>query len=221
MSDRHRDMWTAFLLSLAVPGAGQLWSCLAYFTAVVGLATPRVGPLRWPALAALGVVSAWHARRCVEAGGWRRGARRVAARSRVVDRSGPGSGIDLLIEVDVERPAVEVWASMSDLPRFVTFDPLHSRVIVNGPGLQPGVDLTIEHRVFGLTFFRFGKLLTWRDGCGYSFSDLSPKGAEGFFPHVFDFAVAPDGHGGARLTVTVRGKWTSRRGAYAAPQHFV
>jgi hypothetical protein len=133
----------------------------------------------------------------------------------MVDRSGAGSGIDLVIDVDVARPVEEVWARLADFAGFVTIDPMHNRVIVQGPGreLKPGVELAIEHVAFGITFFRFGKLLTWRDGCGYSFSDLSRKGALGFFPHVFDFAVEPGeaGAGGSRLIVSVRGKWTSRR----------
>ena len=221
-SDRRRDAWAAFLLSLVVPGAGQLWagrwSCLAYFAAAGGLAAApqMIGPFRWPALAALGLFSAEHARRCMELARWKRDGRKrtqtATARSRVVDRSGKGSRIDLAIEIDTPRTTAEVWALLADLPRFVAIDPLHGRVIVLGPALVPGVELAIEHVVFGITRFRFGKLLTWRDGCGYSFSDLSPKGALGLFPHVFDFAIEPGAREGlaTRLTVRVRGKWTSR-----------
>jgi hypothetical protein len=216
----RRDAWAAFLLSLLVPGAGQLWdrrwSCLVYFVAVAGLSAVRIAWIRWPCYAVLALVSAEHARRAFEIGRLTRGraGKPVAVRSRVVDRSGAGSGIDLAMELDVARPVEEVWARLADFHGFVTIDPMHNRVIVQGPGadLTPGAELTIEHVAFGITFFRFGKLLTWREGCGYSFSDLSPKGALGVFPHVFDFAVEPGeaGVGSSRLIVSVRGKWTSR-----------
>ena len=45
MSSTGQDKWSAFWLSLAVPGAGQLWagrwSCLAYFAAAAGLMATR------------------------------------------------------------------------------------------------------------------------------------------------------------------------------------
>ena len=194
---RHtRDKWAAFWLSLAVPGAGQLlagrWSCLAYFAAVVALiaALPRAGS--WAALAALGLAAAEHAKRCVEGDRWRGRAEPAAVRARVVDRSGRGRRVDLRIELEVARPPAEVWARVADFPEFVTIDPFHSRVIVLGPELRPGVALALEHRAFGVKFLRFGRLLRWREGRGYTFSDLSGRsGGRGFFPHVFDFAVEP------------------------------
>jgi hypothetical protein len=221
MSPR-RDAWTAFLISLIAPGSGLLrarrWWCLVYFGAAAGLVMVKIAWLRWPAFVVLALVSAEHARRAVEIGRLRanRLGKPAAVRSRVLDRSGAGSGLDLRSELDVARPVEEVWARMVDLPGFVTIDPMHDRVIVQGPGgeLKPGVELTIEHVAFGITFLRFGKLLTWRDGCGYSFSDLSPRGALGVFPHVFDFSLEPgegeSGTGSSRLTISIRGKWTSR-----------
>ncbi len=219
MSWTRRDKWTAFWLSLAVPGAGQLWagrwSCLAYFGAAAGLmaALPRSGS--WAALAALGLVGAELAKRSVEAERWPDRARSAVVRSRVVDRSGRGRRVALRIELEVARSPAEVWDQMADLTEFVTIDPFHSRVIVLGTELRPGVALALEHRAFGVKFLRFGRLLRWREGRGYTFSDLSGRsGGRGFFPHVFDFAVEPAAPGGpaaTRLTVGIRGKWTSRR----------
>jgi hypothetical protein len=83
-----------------------------------------------------------------------------------------------------------------------------------GPELRPGVAIALEHRVFGVKFLRFGRLLRWREGRGYTFSDLSGRSeGRGFFPHVFDFAVEPSasaGEGVTRLIVGIRGLWTSR-----------
>lgn len=226
MADRQRDQWTAFLLSLAAPGAGQLWSgrwtCLGYFAAVgcVASAAPGIVPswVRWVGLAWLALVSAGRAKRGEEFGGGRRQGRAAggaAVRSRVIDRSGRWPSIDMRLEVDVPRPRVEVWGMVADLPRFVTVDPFHSQVIVLGPALRPGVALALEHHAFGVRFLRFGRLLRWDEGEGYAFSDLSSRGGGlGFFPHVFFIRVEPDATGRAsraRLTLTVRGKWTSGR----------
>src|SRR5580704_17205049 len=80
MTERSRDKWTAFLLSLAVPGAGQLWArsgwCWLWFTAAALLTAlpfwidPANGSasagIRFVALAVLGLLSAEHAKRCLE-----------------------------------------------------------------------------------------------------------------------------------------------------------
>jgi hypothetical protein len=221
MSDKHNDKWTAFALSLAVPGAGQLWagrlSCLAYFAVAAGLiaATSRASAagaaLGGAAFAFLGLCSAEHAKRCVEVERRSGCSRGVPARSRVLDRSRGLRGIALRIELDVDRPPAAVWACVADFAHFVTIDPFHSRIVVLGPELKPGVELALEHRAFGIRFFRFGRLLKWREGRGYTFSDVSGvRGSRGFFPHVFVFAVEPGGHGSTRLSVTIRGRWTAR-----------
>ena len=218
MSWTQRDKWVAFWLSLAVPGAGQLWagrwSCLAYFAAAGGLVATVPGAFSWAALAALGLVGAEHAKRCVEGDRWRGRAKSAVTRSRLVDRSGRGRRIVLAIEIEVARSPTEVWARIADFREFATIDPFHSRIIVLGPELRPGVALALEHRAFGVKFLRFGRLLWWREGRGYAFSDLSGRaGGLGVFPHIFDFAVGPaaPGSGSTRLTVGIRGKWTSRR----------
>ena len=217
----HREKWAAFWLSLLVPGAGQLWagrwSCLAYFGGMAGLLAvlpPSAG--RWGALALLGLVSAERAKRGLEVerrgGRSEKGRRRV--RSRIIDRSGAGRRIDMEIVLDVPCPVEELWALVSDFGRFVAIDPFHCRAIVLGPELRPGVALALDHNAFGVRFLRFGRLLRWREGIGYAFSDLSAQGgARGFFPHVFDFTVCPsssEGAGASRLSVRVRGKWTTR-----------
>src|SRR5262249_9789749 len=124
-----------------------------------------------------------------------------------------GSTVDLRIELEVTRSPVEVWEIIADLPRFACIDPFHSRIRVLGPALKPGVDLVLEHCAFGISFLRFGRLLSWREGHGYAFSDLSAHGPRRGFPHVFFVTLSPGESGackGTRLTVTVRGKWTAR-----------
>jgi len=204
------DKWTAFLLSLAVPGAGQLWvrrwSCLAWFVAAATLSVlplPLAG--RVVALTVLGMCSAEHAKRSLEPGR-QRGSGTI---SRVSCGGMRGTAVDLCIELDVPRPCNEVWEIVADLPSFLCIDPFHARVRVLGPRLDAGASLVLEHRVFGLTFLRFGRLLQWDEGRGYAFSDLSARGPGRGFPHAFFVTVGPGEGGRTRLRVRVRGRWTA------------
>jgi hypothetical protein len=103
------------------------------------------------------------------------------------------------------------WRRVSDLPAFLTIDPFHERVVLMRDAPAAGVDLVLWHNAFGRRFARFGRILSWREGCGYTFSDLSPRGPRHGFPHVFAVAVDPlPGRAEqSRLTIAVRGKWTS------------
>ena len=80
MTQPHVDKWTPFLLSLIVPGAGQVlagsWSALPWFAATVGLGaiwsmmpgneTLGITAMRVGSLALLSVCSAEHAKRLLE-----------------------------------------------------------------------------------------------------------------------------------------------------------
>jgi hypothetical protein len=75
------------------------------------------------------------------------------------------------------------------------------------------VDLLLSHNAFGRRFLRFGRIVAWHDGSGYTFSDMSGRGPRCGFPHVFAVKLSPAGAGAAtrtRLTIRVRGRWTSR-----------
>ena len=215
-SARHRLKWRAFWLSIFVPGLGQLrvgrWTGAAYLAAAIGLGSATGWPTSWRAAggAALALASAERARRFVEYGGKTRPIGTGAILARVRTMKVGGRGLDVRVELEVPRPAEEVWSRMADLRRFVAIDPFHARVIVPGPGLEVGADLVLEHRVLGVRFHRFGRLLRWREGESYAISDLSAKGARGFFPHVFAFDVVPTGPGRCRLSLKVRGRWNSR-----------
>jgi hypothetical protein len=213
------DRWTAFLLSLAVPGAGQFfagrWSCAAWFvaTAFLGAGTALLTPFSptvaavasFLALGLLGLASAEHARRCLEPV-----ARDRKLSGRVLCALAQSRAVHLRIEVDVPRPAAEVWRLVADLPRFGCVDPFHSRVVVLGPRLKRGVGLALEHRAFGLRFWRFGRLLTWKEGQGYAFSDLSARGPRRGFPHVFFVSLLSVASSRTCLRIEVRGRWTAR-----------
>jgi hypothetical protein len=209
-----RDRWTAFLLSLVAPGAGQLYlrhrSCVAWFLVVAALTAlttwlSRFGPmaaiLGFVALVMLGIASAEHARRCLESAAGR-------LRSRLSCGSTGTSSVRLRIEVDVPRDVSPVWAIAADVPRFACVDPFHSRVVMDGAEARAGVSLALEHRAFGFTLWRTGRLLSWREGHGYAFSDLSTRGIHTGFPHVFFVTVLPRG-AHTCLRIDIRGKWTA------------
>jgi hypothetical protein len=214
--------WTAFLLSACVPGAGQLaarsWTCLAWFAAagLLAAAFARVGQLvpgsawlfavQFAAGAALCLLSAEHAKRLHE-----KGRRRNAAvvGSSVSCAGGGGRSVEVLISLAVRRSPEQLWQQISDLPRFLTIDPFHDAVTLMRDQPSKGVDLMLSHNAFGRRFLRFGRIIAWREGVGYTFSDLSARGPRVGFPHVFIVAIEPE-DGKSRLTIRVRGRWTSR-----------
>jgi hypothetical protein len=221
-SDAVPDKWTAFLMSLLVPGSGQLAaghiSCLLWFAAAgIVIALPVYFACA-SGIAAFGSILAWllvavssaeHAKRCLEA-------RRTAlpgARTRQLSCRVGKDRVSLRMALEVPRRRCDAWADVSDFSRFVCIDPFHHRVVVFGGVLRPGAELGLEHRAFGFRLMRFGRLLKWRDGYGYVFSDMSSRGPRHGFPHVFFVDLrAFDHEDTARslLTIDVRGKWTAR-----------
>ena len=242
--------WTAFLLSACVPGAGQLaarsWTCLAWF-ALAGLIAAgfaRAGqladgaawllPLQIGAGIALCLLSAEHAKRLLETG--RRRDSRVCE-SRVSCSGGAGRQVEVVISLTVDQSPEQLWKQISDLPRFLTIDPFHDQVTLMRDEPAKGVDLVLSHNAFGRRFLRFGRIIAWQEGVGYTFSDLSSRGPRAGFPHVFMVRIEPlanellaneppglprrpsplphkvglrDKPGGSQLTIRVRGRWTSR-----------
>ncbi len=230
MTAMRTSKWTAFLLSACVPGAGQLaarsWTCLPWFAAagllaaawgyaekILGSSAAWLFPLQLGAGMALCLLSAEHAKRLLEV-------RPKNGRSCVVTASAcrsksSGRKLDIEISLDVARSAADAWNLISDLPRFLTIDPFHDRVTLMRDRPEVGVDLVLSHNAFGRRFLRFGKIIAWREGNGYTFSDLSPRGPKQGFPHVFMINIEPQPTVEStspitRLTIHVRGRWTSR-----------
>ena len=220
--------WTAFLLSACVPGAGQLaarsWTCLAWFAAA-GLfvaACTQVDRLvesgwNWPLQVGAGMtfclLSAEHAKRLLEDRHSKSGSSVVAASA--VRCKSEGRKLELAISLDVARSQAEAWTLIRDLPRFLIIDPFHDRITLMRDQPTVGVDLVLSHNAFGRRFLRFGKIIAWQEGSGYTFSDLSRRGPKEGFPHVFMIKLQPlasrdDKKPLTRLAIHVRGRWTSR-----------
>lgn len=219
--------WTAFLLSAFVPGAGQLaarsWTCLAWFAAagllVVGwslwekwMDSSWIWPLHVVAGVTLCLLSAEHAKRLLEDRHGTSGSAVVGASA--IRCQSEGRKLEIGISLDVAQSPKQVWALIRDLPRFLTMDPFHDEVTLMRDQPALGVDLVLSHNAFGRRFLRFGKIIAWREGSGYTFSDLSPRGPKVGFPHVFMINLqplvvldSPLPH--TRLNIQVRGRWTS------------
>ncbi len=123
-----------------------------------------------------------------------------------------GSAIRLKIELEIKQPYAQVWERVRDLPRFGTIDPLHRRILILGPRLEQGVEIAILHSLLGVSFYRYGRILRWEEGRGYAFSDLSGRGFNTGFPHVFFIEVVSvrgPNEPLTRLTVRIQGRWTA------------
>jgi len=226
MTAIRTSKWTAFLLSACVPGAGQLaarsWTCVGWFLAAGMLAAalsqmsgPWLFPLQFVAGIALCLVSAEHAKRLMES---RSDSANGVVRASVCKSHSRGRQIDIAISLDVPRSQEELWKQISDLPHFLTIDPFHDQVTLMRDMPAVGVDLVLSHNAFGWRFLRFGRIIAWREGSGYTFSDLSPRGSKQGFPHVFMIDLQPVATASenrtttrllTRLSIRVRGRWTS------------
>jgi len=157
--------------------------------------------------AALAICCAEHARRSVESAGQ---AKHLL--SRVMCTAGKDRRVRMAIEIDTPYSPQELWAKVSDLPRFLTIDPFHEKIVLMRPAAAAGVHLVLWHNAWGCRFPRFGRILFWREGRGFAFSDLSRAGKKRGFPHVFFVSIdpLPGDPSRSRLRIDVRGRWTSR-----------
>jgi hypothetical protein len=57
---------------------------------------------------------------------------------------------------------------------------------------------------------RVGRILTWEEGRGYSFSDLSRARPRRAFPHAYEYALHPLEGDRCCLEISIRGRWTMR-----------
>jgi hypothetical protein len=112
--------------------------------------------------------------------------------------------------LDIPLSAISVWGQIRDFQRYARSDLFHATIAIAGGTPKAGARLTLSHRYAGLGVERVGRILIWREGIGYSFSDLSLRGPRHGFPHVFSYRVEAAGNNACRLHVGVTGRWTTR-----------
>lgn len=109
-----------------------------------------------------------------------------------------------------DLPAACVWGQARDFARFAAHDYFHRNVRVEGGVPCQGARLQLAHQYAGIRTERIGRILRWREGEGYAFSDLSRRGVRVGFPHVFRLQIEPVDDQRCLVHLTVRGLWTSR-----------
>jgi len=110
--------------------------------------------------------------------------------------------------LDLKLPPLSVWGQLRDFRRYARQDLFHAAVNVEGGLPKTGAALRLSHHYCGLRVRRYGRILLWREGVGFSFSDLSFRGPRHGFPHVLTFRIEPMPNG-ARLQICVTGLWTA------------
>jgi hypothetical protein len=116
--------------------------------------------------------------------------------------------VDCSTEIPLSVPARVVWGQMRDFRHFVTRDPFHTRVDWDGDSSDTHTFI-LWHGWKLLRFPRVGRILKWREGKGFAFSDLSRRDALKGFPHVYEYRIAATSSEASILRISVRGRWTA------------
>lgn len=132
-------------------------------------------------------------------------------------RLSSSGAVDCRRDLNVPLPAISVWGQIRDFSRYARQDVFHTDPIIDGNIPRQGAAIRLSHEYLGLRIKRVGRILLWREGIGFAFSDLSCRGARVGFPHVFSLRIEPVNDGRCRLHVRVSGLWTAR----AVPRIFV
>jgi hypothetical protein len=111
--------------------------------------------------------------------------------------------------MELPLPASAVWGQMRGFADFIALDPFHAGIDIADAPPWPGSIIGIQHRFSIFRVHRIGRILRWREGVAFSFSDLSKRGPRRGFPHVFTYEIHPCSPAASRMTVTVHGRWTT------------
>ena len=112
---------------------------------------------------------------------------------------------------DVPLPPSWVWNEMRDLAHFATADPFHGEIEIDGGVPRQGASIRVHHSYAGVRIVRVGRILIWRPGECFAFSDLSARDPRRAFPHIFRFTMQRLDAASTRVTIAVHGKWTLHR----------
>jgi hypothetical protein len=118
--------------------------------------------------------------------------------------------VRLVGEFELAFDAASAWLSLRDFHRFACQDMFHQSVRVDAPRPLAGASVVLDHRFAGIGFARVGRILHWREGRSYAFSDLSRRDPQRGFPHVYILSLDPIDAARCRFRLEVRGRWTAR-----------
>jgi hypothetical protein len=121
-----------------------------------------------------------------------------------------GGAVDCRAALEIPLSATAVWGQLRDFHRYAQQDFFHAELMLETGFPKAGARLTLCHRYAGIRVNRIGRILVWREGIGYSFSDLSKRGPRAGFPHIFSFRIEPTAENSCRLHIRVRGLWTAK-----------
>ena len=110
--------------------------------------------------------------------------------------------------IDLPMSAVTAWGQLRDLRSSATHDPFHKTITIDGSRPHPGAKLQIEHQYLFFKTTRVGRILIWREGCEFAFSDLCRSDPGRAFPHVIRYQLEAIDERRSRLHITVTGRWT-------------
>jgi hypothetical protein len=110
--------------------------------------------------------------------------------------------------IDLPMSTVTVWGQLRDLRSSATHDPFHKTISIDGNRPRPGAHLQIEHQYLLFKTTRVGRILIWREGCEFAFSDLCRSDPTRAFPHVIRYRLEPINDRQSRLHLIVTGRWT-------------
>jgi hypothetical protein len=112
--------------------------------------------------------------------------------------------------LEIPLAGMSVWGQLRDFSRFARQDFFHDVLEISGGEPRGGAEILLVHRYAFFAVRRKGRICWWREGVGYSFSDLSLTGPRRGFPHVFSYRIEQAAEANAcRLMIGVRGRWTA------------
>ena len=118
--------------------------------------------------------------------------------------------VRLQASFDVPASRDVVWRSISDFKRMVCTDHFHTAVVFTKGEIHAGGEFNILHKFLGFAVTRRGRILRWKPGHGYAYSDLSIEDPGSAFPHVFFLDLLAKTPTRCNVSVRVAGRWTTR-----------
>jgi hypothetical protein len=117
--------------------------------------------------------------------------------------------VECIASATLPMTARRAWGQIRDFHRFACHDHFHRAISIDGSVPRAGAAISIEHQFGPFHVRRVGRIVRWREGDGFAFSDLSMRGIKRGFPHIMSIRVMDDvAKESCQLTLRVSGRWT-------------